>query len=539
MKNLVALLFITFLIAPFFNKAQGQLAPNLVPAEAGKAPNYWCTWYWQNYHIKQWVPVTDPSASKIFTNRAAREELNEELLLGEKGWARVLLPKTRSDYYFLIDHGWQDKTIKEAPFLSLIMDTNDFPSFANLEPLERIKRLNDKIKQLGWRGLGLWVRGNVSENEMRKFVQWSKYAGVEYWKIDGGDTKFYYATKVKKEIYPELTLEHVTGAGPLTKHWDEKGRVSYPSIYQPEINDNKQRTNDPASVKVLEILKNTDVFRTYDAAPLTVSATTLQRVHDILSQSAGHPEYTATLNIQDDSNIAAALGLLVAVKRHPMNDSRMYKGEDLHFQIRGNRHVDKRMNEMDRMVLWQRIALPMPAGYGTYQASENFLVDSIVFQAGDTWYDSSIGKMVHQSAPAVMARNISLPTVECEGAKPYVLASKFPNGAVCIATEGRVKPEESWFYPRANVCLNVGSDDVLIGVFGHYKTLSLQFDHKLSKNATVWAQDLLAEKAVDISSLVSVKKNRLIIPGEVIDKFGTIAGDKGDISVPGLVIKIE
>jgi len=425
---------------------------NLVPGEASKAPNYWCTWYWQNYHIKQWEPVIAPDADKIYTNSAAREELNEEILLGKDGWARIMLPQTRSDYYFLIDHGWQDKSIKENPFFSLVMDINDFPSFADLAPKDRIKQLNEKIKNLGWRGLGLWMRGNPSEDEMRKFVEWSKYAGIEYWKIDGGDTDHYYAARIKDELYPQLILEHVTGAGPLTPLWEEQGLDSYPSVYNPKL-------KKWASQKVLDILKNTDVVRTYDAAPLLVSTTTLQRIHDILSRTAGNREYRATLNIQDDCNIAAALGLLVAVKRHPLSGARMYEGRDLHFQIAGSRLVGDRLNEMDRLALWQRIAPPMPAGYGTYISSNNFLIDKIVFRPGDTWLKSAIGKMVHQSAPAIMARNIDLPKVDVEGGPPYVMASKFPNSAICIATEGRVKPTESWYHPRADIQLNVGTGD--------------------------------------------------------------------------------
>lgn len=33
----------------------------------------------------------------------------------------------------------------------------------------------------------------------------------------------------------------------------------------------------------------------------------------------------------------------------------------------------------------------------------------------------------------------------------FLLASRFGDGAVCIATEGRVKPDNSWFHPRAEI----------------------------------------------------------------------------------------
>ena len=526
------LIITTLLISILFACVDKKDAPNLVPIEVNSTPNYWCTWYWQNYLILQGQEVINPDPNSIYTNSAARDELNEESVFGEQGMANIMLPKTRSDYYFLIDHGWQDKRIKEETFFTLIIDTLDFPRYARFDAKDRIKQMNKDIKALGWKGLGLWVRGNPTREDVLKFVKWSKYAGIEYWKIDGGDTKYYYATQIKEEIYPELILEYVTGAGPLTPMWKKAGLSVYPSGYNPEQNIVK-------STKALEVLKNTDVFRTYDAAPLLVSATTMQRIHDILTQTAGKKEYRATLNIQDDCNIAAALGLLVAVKRHPMKTPRMFNGKDFHLQIAGDRHVDKRLNEMDRLALWQRIAPPMPAGYGTYHASDNYLIDSIEFHESDTWLKATHGKMVRQSAPAIMARNIALPEVEFKGLAPYVMASRFPNGAIAIVTEGRVMPNQSWFHPRADITLKELNIDKPIGIFGHYESLSLDFGQALPKGIIIYTQDLLAKQAINITKDVTIKENIIMIPGSLIDKIGTSAGSNGDISVPGMVLKIK
>ncbi len=517
---------------------------NLVPSEVSSAPNYWCTWYWQNYLILKGQEVTNADAGTVYTNQAAREQMTEETIFGEHGMAKIMLPKTRGDYYFVIDHGWQDKRIKENTFFTLEMDTLDFPRYANLKPEEKIKQMNIDIKALGWKGLGLWVRGNPSEDEMRKFVGWSKYAGVEYWKIDGGDIKHYYASKIKNEIYPELTLEHITGAGPINPKWDIPGLTLYPSIYNKEeaVSQKLTASLNSATVKVersLDVIKNTDVFRTYDAAPLLVSTTTMQRIHDILEQTAGHSEYKAFLNIQDDCNIAAALGLLVAVKRHPMNTPRKYKGKDLHFQIAGDRHVDKRLNEMDRFVLWQRLAPPMPAGEGSYLASQHNLIDSIVFEESDTWLKATYGKMVRQSAPAIMARNIALPEVKFQELAPYVMASKFPNGAIAIATEGRVMPNKSWIHPKAEVSLKGAEMNKSIGVFGHYKSLTIEFEQKLPQGIVIYAQDLLSKEAINITKTVTIQENSIKIPGNLIDEIGSMENGINDISVPGMLIKIS
>jgi len=542
MKNTILSLFFNLFMFISMTPCTAMMSPpNLVTEKQNTSPNYWCTWYWQNYMIKAGKPVTNPSVSKVYTNEAAREQMNYENILGKNGWARVMLPKSRNEYYFLIDHGWQDKSIKENTFFSFIMDKNDFPQYADLDPKNRIKKLNEEIKALGWRGLGLWVRGTPTEEEAVKFVQWSKYAGIEYWKIDGGDTKDFRSFKAKNEWYPELVLEYVTGSGgPLNSNWDKPDLKHYPSVYYPGVKQVKNANEGPGiASRFLEVLKNSDVFRTYDAVPLLVSTVTLQRINDILSQTAGHPEYISYLNIQDDCNIAAALGCLVAVKRHPMQTPRMYEERDFHFQIAGDRHVDKRSNEMDRLARWQRIAPPMPSGYGTYRFSENILIDQFKFRVGDTWKDDTWGKLVTQGAPAVMARNIPLPEVQCNGEQPYVLASKFPNGAVCIATEGRVSQIKSWYHPKADIVLQVGSYDPVIGIFGYYSSLTLQFDNPLPENAVIWAQDLLAKQAINISKSVKIINDKLVIPGEIIEKIGTSENDEGDISVPGIVLKIE
>ena len=518
-------------------------AMDLAPT-ATAPPNYWCTWYWQNYLILKGEEVTDPDAAAIYSNEAARESMNEENVFGSEGMAVVMLPKTRKDFYFVIDHGWQDKSIERNTFFTLIMDTLDFPRYAHLEPRDRLKQMNEDIQELGWRGLGLWVRGNPTEGEMRTCVEWSRYAGIEYWKIDGGDTDHFYASKVKQAIYPELTLEHITGAGPINPKWDIPGLTLYPSVYNGEVlvSQELDASFEKLTKKVeesLETIKNTDVFRTYDAAPLLVTTTTLQRVHDILVQTAGHPEYRAYLNVQDDSNIAAALGLLIAAKRHPMHTPRMYKGRDFHLQIAGDRHVDQRLNELDRFAIWQRLAPPMPAGQGTYASSPHNLVDSIVFQENDTWLKRSHGNMVRQSAPAIMARNLPLPEVSATGLYPYVVAGKFENGAVAVTTEGRVTPDSSWIHPLASVTLSEVPVNKPVGIFGYYAALTLTFSEDLPANTKVFARDLLLEEPVDITDRVTIRNNQIQLDGTLIEEIGTMGGDPGDLSAPGLVLRVE
>ena len=118
------------------------------------------------------------------------------------------------------------------------------------------------------------------------------------------------------------------------------------------------------------------------------------------------------------------------------------------------------------------------------------------------------------------------------------MATTYPNGPVAVATEGRVNPEDQWFHPRAKITVRVQDASQSIGIFGHYDSLTLEFSETIEDRKHVWAQDLLATEATDILSLVDITNNKLILPGDLIDKIGTSAGDKGDLSSPGLVIQL-
>ena len=517
----------------FLSQATGQAAPNLVPGKASTAPNYWCTWYSQNY----WIGYgTDLKNLQGVTNAAAREEINEQSLFNQKdGWATTYLPRGRQDYIFLIDHGWQTKDAKKrmaggSAFFNLITEEKDFPRYANLEPSERLKEFNTDIKNLGWNSLGIWTRGRVTEQQARTFVEWSKYAGIRYWKIDGGDTQHFHSYKAKQEIYPELILEYITGAGGnINPKWNQD-LPSYPSVY--EIGGSLQKP-------MLSCVKNSDVFRTYDASPLLMSVTTLRRVHDILKQTQQQPEYRAILNVQDDCNAAIGLGVLVASKRHPEMNQRTYKGRDLHHQLSGPRAMQKRIDEAQRFGRWSRIAPAFPAGQGTYLSSEHELIDQCKFTEWDTWARNTYGKMVSQSAPAIIARNMPLPTVEPDGEAPFVCTTTYPNGPTGIATEGRVAPGNKWFEPRAKVTVKIKDASQPIGIAGHYKELVLKFDGPIENLKHVWAQDLLATEADDILSQVKIDGNSLSLPGKLIARIGTAAATPGDISAPAMVLRLE
>ena len=137
-----------------------------------------------------------------------------------------------------------------------------------------------------------------------------------------------------------------------------------------------------------------------------------------------------------------------------------------------------------------------------------------------------------------MARNMALPKVETTDGTPYVMATTYPNGAVCVATEGRVKPEDEWYYPLAKVTIQVADLTKPIGIFGYYDELVIEFTQSLADVKAVYAQDLLAENSSDIKSQIKIEGNNLIISGDLIKEIGCSAADKGDISAPAMVLKL-
>ena len=210
--------------------------------------------------------------------------------------------------------------------------------------------------------------------------------------------------------------------------------------------------------------------------------------------------------------------------------------------------------------------------------SETVLFDSWRFKFADD--AAVVGKKLEnvtakQGAPAIVARGgLALPSVvqvqdvhagEDTYAPPFVVATRFPNGATSVTAIGRTFPLPlGWVAQnRSAVTVELGQspENATVGIFGRFATLSLVFTTlPLSSSLAVWAQDLTnATNALDISSDVSwgtssttgttgttgtngtpgTKTLTLIIPGGVIDRIGTLGRSRADdVSPPGLVLKV-
>lgn len=68
--------------------------------------------------------------------------------------------------------------------------------------------------------------------------------------------------------------------------------------------------------------------------------------------------------------------------------------------------------------------------------------------------------------------------------------------------------------------------------------MTLKADGLKGKTFRVLAQDLAGDRAVDVSKMVIMTADGLVIPGEVLNRVGTMAATPGDISAPGTVIRI-
>ncbi len=150
------------------------------------------------------------------------------------------------------------------------------------------------------------------------------------------------------------------------------------------------------------------------------------------------------------------------------------------------------------------------------------------------------GRESLQTAPARVARGMPLPevTVPDKGPAPYVIASRHPNGATSVATLPRISPGRGAYFPLADISIEIADSASPIGIFGRYKSLTLNLPAELS-TPRVLAQDLAADSAIDITGKVKLEANKIILSGKLIEKLGLAAASTNDLSEPGLVLAIK
>jgi len=511
---------------------------SLVPDVAGSTPNYWCTWGAQNYAVDRQTVLDAYNHSNI----AAK--LTENAVFGENGWARAF-PQIHRDLYILFDLGWDvpattrfDKARWQLGSQEVAVDK--FPSCTGTPP-ERLRKLNEIAKRAGWRGAGLWIAaqayGDGRDGHMltdpqvvaffRERLRWSHDAGIEYWKVDygarGGADFRSLVTKLAKAVAPGLRVEHARGTCPLNDVrclWEE--HLAFHNTGGFAAWGDGSALND--SVRIASF---SHVFRTYDVTAQLSTATTLDRAIQILAAVSHSAEATGIINCEDEPYIAAGLGLMMGIMRHPRCLTREEAGANY-----DPYNTRRRITEVTRAVRWQRLAPASAMNASAMLIDSQRLVDRWQFAKGDTWADWVIGTTVVQGAPARAARGLALPAVKGDEL-PFVIASRNPHGAVAVAALPRVDPQRGQYRPLADIALEVPADTRWVGVFGHVRKLSLQ---GLRSTKRVLAQDLAAEVAEDISVSVDRRGGTVTISGEALERLCRLTVPD-DLSEPGVVLE--
>ena len=503
MKNKLLLIILSCLFA-VAGYNQKKPAYSLVPANPSQAPDYFCTWNIQGY-------VTSYTSSPDM-----RQAMTEKNLFGSGDHERwgEMFSRLHKDLYLLLDDDWETPLNGDRSYYgSLIADTGRFPSVKGMSPQQSLGFLTEKTKSSGWKGLGLWICAQQAPHYeiadslayWTERLKWMDKASISYWKVDWGKNSKSAAwrswlTILGKQVAPNLIIEQAM---------------------------------TPSVTTVAE------VYRTYDVENVISVPHTIDRIAKLLT-FLPQGQAVSIINCEDEPYIAAGTGSALGIMRHPFNGNLPDGKQDHAFPPVG-RDLKSRLDEEVRCVMWHRIALPFgidkTASYvDTAQLHDNWIMkdnESYVKGHGEGYINS-------WQAPAVIARGLEKPTVTLikgDTLKPYVLASRYPNGAIAIASIGRTIGRE-YLTPRADVVLKVARCDKPFGIFGHYNSLTIQVD-QLTPYSKILAQDLAGNTPADITRQVVRKGNMFTIPGEVIDRVGLAAATKGDKSEPGMVLLFQ
>lgn len=461
-------------------------------------PDYYCTWQTQLYTCDNGGPEVQ------------RAYMTEENLFGggsAQGWVNFY-EKARKDLLLVMDDSW-DVPVKnhEKHYGSLVLDKGKFPGFyEENNPQKSLERLTERVKQAGWKGLGGWVCAQESplypeksaEEYWIKRLKWCQNAGFSYWKVDWGekakDLGFRrMLTRLQKQYAPDIVIEHAMLA---------------------------------------DAIGFGDVFRTYDVPAIMSIAMTMQKTAECLTHTDG-----GMINCEDEAYIAAALGCVMGIMRHPLCGNLPGGEPDLSFPTM-HRSIKTKTAEILRAVRWHRMAPAFGVTVDDVQVSKGRLTDywDIKSQRAEfeKWWGFKDGERIEKSAPAAISRGMPLPEIKPDknGLVPFAVSSKNPNGIISVATLGRTRGRE-YILPKCAVGID-GGDAVRFGIFGEYDRLII---HTGLKKGRVYIQDIASNEAADITDKVEFADNRLVIDGRIIHNFGTMENG-GDTSEPGVVLGI-
>ena len=510
---------------------------NLIPDTVNTSPDYFCTWQAQLYRCCNAGP------------QGQRDHMTEADIFGSGdealdrsvgvGWAAHLYKKARRDLIFLMDDCWDvplGGLKNQSPWYgSQILAKDKFPgfwgegeAFDGSRNTAAMKQLSERVKSLGWRGIGGWIcvqksplAGAVSDEEYwGERLRWANDAGWLYWKADWGNDMHKYEvrrlmTELRFRLAPNLIIEHAL---------------------------------------MPEIIAYADAYRTYDVFTLLAIPITLAKLEEDFAFDAA-PGHRGYINCMDEVYIAAALGCSIDVTRHDMRGELPDGRPDPSFPAL-HRNLKSKTTEVLRTVRWHRIA---PA-FGV-NGSETFidpikLTDywDVVDQKSEieAWWKYKDNDHIERPGPARISRGIAPASAEpasaarlsdylkgekaeCEPMVPFIVSARHPSGAVSICTLARTQGRRC-FTPLCEVHQEIGEADT-VGIFGYFGSLTL-YGEAVKPDSRVLMQDIAADAAYDVTAKCLISPGKLTIPGELISGLGRSENPVGDTSEPGVVVKI-
>ncbi len=486
----------------------------LIPDCQNPSPDYYCTWQTQLYATCDGKP------------EAQRAAIGEKALFDREkpfGWA-YFYEKARKDLILVMDDSWDVPYENDGRhYGSLLLSRDKFPeATSGADNAEALKRLTDRAKALGWKGLGGWVcaqeapalsDGLSPEEYWRARLSDAAHSGFCYWKVDWG------RKKANADFRRTLT---------------DMGRTSAPEL-----------VIEHAMIE--QAIPYSDVFRTYDVPAIMSIPMTMEKLAKLSCVPAAAPGYAGLINCEDEAYMAAALGCVMGIMRHPYAGGFTDGRPDMSFPA-CHRNLKTKMYEVIRAVNWHKLSPAFAWDGAALLVDEKQLTDTWRFEdrAAELeawWFDmpaiaaGMAGDTLSLSAPARLSRGCPLPLVlpDPEGRVPYVVASRAANGALAVATLGRTE-QRSYGIPHCHITL-AAEQAALVGVFGEYLALTLETSHKAIRR--ILMQDLAGLTAVDVTEDATIDRGRITLPGELIHRIGTESQPSEDTSEPAVVIKIE
>ena len=204
--------------------------------------------------------------------------------------------------------------------------------------------------------------------------------------------------------------------------------------------------------------------------------------------------------------------------------------------LSATRDLKHRLDEAIRGVRWHRIAQPFAVD-GNFQQDEVRLHDYWTYAAEESWMNRPVGEHVPGEASARISRCMPLPvTTDNSEQRPYLLASRYPNGATALAAIGRTIDREYISRP-VPVEIEIADWKAPVGLFGVLGDVTLRIA-SLPGNVRVLAQDLKADVAEDITSEVRIGRDSIVLSAALLHRIGLAAATPGDKSDPGLVLQL-